>query len=112
MLAADDSAARVSVAADRVHQALSAWDAANLSRCAQCRELLHAAVAELTVVDPGKRLPKSVAKPLNQLRTDVQLLSRLVDAASSFNRGMTVYTGGGESALLESAGQSANQRLA
>jgi hypothetical protein len=74
-----------------VRQARKSWDATSLSGCAQCAEDLRLAVAEMEgacTAAPQGPPPAGTQVRLDRLRTDVDQLSRLVDSAMAFYRGL------------------------
>jgi hypothetical protein len=74
-----------------VRQAQKSWDATSLSGCAECAQGLRLAVAEMegacAVALQGPP-PAGTETRLERLRSDVDQLSRLVDSAMAFYRGM------------------------
>ncbi len=99
MTAGDQIGEHVGRAQSHVHGALSDWDAGSLPRCEECCELLRRAIGELEgawkAAENG--LPASVAvkKRLYQLRADVGVMIRLVDASTAFCRGLALRIGAG-----------------
>lgn len=74
-----------------VRQARKSWDATSISRCAECAEGLRLAVAEMEgacAAAPRGPAPAGTQIRLERLRGDVDQLSRLVDSAMAFYRGM------------------------
>ena len=74
-----------------VRQARKSWDATSLSACAGCADGLRLAVAEMEgacAAAPQGPAPAGTQIRLQRLQTDVDQLSRLVDSAMAFYRGM------------------------
>ena len=73
-----------------VRQAQKSWDATSLSGCAECAEGLRLAVAEMEGACAALQgpPPAGTGRRLERLRSDVDQLSRLVDSAMAFYRGM------------------------
>jgi len=80
-----------------MHGALKNWDAANLPRCEECCELLRGAIAELEgawrAAQEGAPASVAVKKRLYQLRADIGVMIRLVDASTAFCRGLALRIG-------------------
>ena len=74
-----------------VRQARKSWDATSIPACAECAEGLRLAVAEMESVcaaAPRGSAPAGTQIRLERLRADVDQLSRLVDSAMAFYRGL------------------------
>jgi hypothetical protein len=89
---------RVGRAEAHVAAALRVWRADQTSRCDECRLSLQTAIRELEDAgrDAGQVGSIAVAplrQRLEQLQADVERLTRLVDAATAFCRGMTLTIG-------------------
>ena len=95
----DQLAERVGRAQDHMHGALKNWDACSLPRCEECCELLRRAIGELEgawqAAEKGAPASAAVKKRLYQLRADVAVMVRLVDAATAFCRGLALRIGAG-----------------
>ena len=102
MTAASQLGERVGRAESSIRGALKNWDAADLPRCEECCELLRAAIGELEgawrSAQQGAPASAAVKKRLYQLRTDIGVMIRLVDASTAFCRGLALRIGaaGGE----------------
>jgi len=78
------------------------WDATSISACAECGEQLQRAIDQMNVACEAAGSASAAATArLQRLRSDVEELSRLVDAAIAFGRGLTLRTGGPELADSE-----------
>ena len=81
----------------RTHDALKNWDASSLPRCEECCELLRGAIAELEgawrAAESGASRSAGTRKRLYQLRADVGVMIRLVDASTAFCRGLALRIG-------------------
>jgi hypothetical protein len=90
-------------AESHVRGALSNWDAGSLPRCEECCELLRRAIGELEdawrAAENGVPASVVVKKRLYQLRADVAVMIRLVDAATAFCRGLALRIGTGGNAV-------------
>ncbi len=89
---------RVARAEAHVQAALRLWRAGQPSRCDECCLSLRTAIAELQDVqrDPprGAAIPvASLANRLKKLKADIDRLTRLVDSAAAFCRGMALTMG-------------------
>jgi hypothetical protein len=86
-------------AESHVRGALKKWDAANLPRCEECCELLRGAIGELEgawqSAQQGAPASVAVKKRLYQLRADIGVMIRLVDASTAFCRGLALRIGAG-----------------
>jgi len=87
----------VGCAESHIRGALENWDAANLPRCEECCELLRGAIVELEgawrSALEGAPASVPVAKRLYQLRADIGVMIRLVDASTAFCRGLALRIG-------------------
>ena len=103
MTAGDQLGEHVGRAQSHVHSALSNWDAGSLPRCEECCELLRRAIGELEDAwhAAENSVPASVVvkKRLYQLRADVGVMIRLVDASTAFCRGLALRIGAGGNAV-------------
>ena len=101
MSAADQLGECVGRAESHMHGALKNWDAGSLPRCQECCELLRRAIAELEgawqAAEKGAPASVAVKKRLYQLRADVGVMVRLVDASTAFCRGLALRIGAGGS---------------
>ncbi len=101
MTAADQLGECVGRAESHMHGALKNWDAGSLPRCQECCELLRRAIAELEgawqAAEKGAPASVAVKKRLYQLRADVGVMVRLVDASTAFCRGLALRIGAGGS---------------
>ena len=96
--AAPTPAERISSAQRSVHQALEQWDATDLNRACQCRELLEQAVGELreaarTAPGVPLDLPVGARRALADLKRDAAGMTRVVDACSAFQREVALRMG-------------------
>ena len=84
-----------------LQDALRNWDAGSLPRCEECCELLRRAIGELErawqAAEKGASASVAVKKRLYQLRADVGVMVRLVDASTAFCRGLALRIGAGAS---------------
>jgi hypothetical protein len=90
-----------------MHGALMNWDAGSLPCCEECCELLRSAIGELEgawrAAEEGAPASMGTRKRLYQLRADVGLMVRLVDASTAFCRGLALRIGaGGDEVSAES----------
>lgn len=85
--------ARITAAEGHIRNARQSWDPSSLSACAECAEQLQQATSamqaavEATAAGPT---PSGTRARLERLRSEVEVLSRLVDAATAFNRGLAL----------------------
>jgi len=98
---------RVARAEAHVQAALRLWRADQPSRCDECRLLLGAAIGELQDVqrDPARGAafpPASLGNRVRKIKADIDLLTRLVDSATAFCRGMALTIGRDADALAAS----------
>jgi hypothetical protein len=89
---------RVTRVEAHVAAALALWRAGQPGRCDECGLSLQAAIGELedayrNAGRSGPSLPAPLAQRLERLQTDVNRLTRLVDAATAFCRGMALTIG-------------------
>ena len=89
---------RVARAEAHVQAALRLWRADQPSRCDECCLSLRTAIAELQDVQRrpagGAAVPvASLAKRLKELKADIDRLTRLVDSATAFCRGLALTIG-------------------
>jgi len=101
MMAGDQFGECVGRAENHLHGALKNWDAGSLPRCEECCELLRRAIGELEsawqAAEKGAPASTAVKKRLYQLRADVGVMVRLVDASTAFCRGLALRIGAGAS---------------
>lgn len=99
--------AHIATAEAHVRIAREVWDPSSISACAQCGAQLQQAISEMSAaseaVGAGPAPAGSQAR-LNRLRADVEGLSRLVDAAIAFGRGLALRSAGVEPAGSEREG--------
>ena len=99
MTAGDPLGEYVGRAESHVHGALKNWDAGSLPHCEECCELLRKAIGELEsawqAAEKGAPASAAVKKRLYQLRADVGVMVRLVDASTAFCRGLALRIGAG-----------------
>ena len=91
--------AHIAAAEGHVRRARQLWNPTSVSDCAVCAEQLQRAASEIKAAcqDAADGLATADARVrLDRLRGDVQVLSRLVDAALAFSRGLELRTGGEE----------------
>ena len=85
--------ARITAAEGHIRNARQAWDPSSVPGCAECAEELQQATSamqaalEATAAGPA---PSGTRARLDRLRSDVEVLSRLVDAAIAFSRGLAL----------------------
>ncbi len=91
-----DLLAEVEQAEQHVHNARRNWNPTSLEHCAGCIQELQDAVAAMEsaqrVASQAAGSPEVKAR-LEHLRTDLETLSRAVDATLAFCRGMALRTG-------------------
>lgn len=88
-------------AEEHVESARRSWDATDISRCAECVEYLRQAAGEIQAAQQftGEAAlqahePAAQAKDrLQRLQGSMNRLSRLVDSAIAFHRGLALATG-------------------
>ena len=99
MTTGDRLGEHVGRAESQVHGALKNWDAGSLPHCEECCELLRRAIGELEgawqAAEEGAPASVAVRKRLYQLRADVGVMVRLVDASTAFCRGLALRIGAG-----------------
>jgi len=88
--------AHIARAEGYVAEASRAWDPASVSCCTACAAALERAVAEVQAA--GAAAARGAAAPgartrLERLRSEVERLARLVDAALAFCRGFALRAG-------------------
>ena len=97
MTAGDQLGEHVGRAESHMHGALKNWDAGSLPHCEECWELLRGAIGELEgawrAAEKGAPASVAVRKRLYQLRADVGVMVRLVDASTAFCRGLALRIG-------------------
>ena len=107
MTAQTELLARITLAEGHIRNARHAWDPSSISASAECAEHLQQAIAEMNAAcqaaSNGPAAP-GASQRLARLRSDVEVLSRLVDAAIAFGRGLALRTGGEESVCSEVRG--------
>lgn len=85
--------AHIACAEDSIRQARASWDAVSASAAETCAGHLNQAIAEMAAAGreaiTGRSVP-GVGSRLERLRGDLDSLSRLVDAALAFNRGLAL----------------------
>ncbi len=97
----------IAAAEGHIRNARESWDPANLSACAECADQLQHAIGAMNVASEaanGGLAPLGSKARLGRLRSEVQVLSSLVDAALAFNRGLGLRTCGGQLASAEVTG--------
>jgi len=97
--AGDQLGGHVGRAENHMQGALKKWDAGSLPRCEECCELLRKAIGELEgawrAAEKGAPASVAVKTRLYQLRADVGVMMRLVDASTAFCRGLALRIGAG-----------------
>jgi hypothetical protein len=98
--------ARIAAAEGHIRNARRSWNPASLSACAECTDQLQQAIDAMTVAEAAAEglAPAGFNPRLDRLRADVDILSRLVDAAVAFNRGLALRIGSGQSTVAEVTG--------
>jgi len=90
-----------------IQNARRAWDPTSLSACAECATELQAAIQEMNTACEAATtvvaVPDATSR-LERLRGDVERLSRLVDAAIAFGRGLALRSAADEWAISEVKG--------
>jgi hypothetical protein len=91
----------------RIHNARRCWDPTSLSACAECATQLQAAIEDMNAACEAATtvhgVPDAMAR-LHQMRADIESLSRLVDAAIAFTRGLALRSATSEFAFSELRG--------
>lgn len=82
-----------------IRQALAQWDAADLARVEDSRELLVKAAGDLRIFENAVRagdVPPTVElrSTILAVKQEVAQATRVVDACVAFHRGLTARTGG------------------
>ena len=99
--------AHIARAESHVHEARQAWDPTCMDACQECAEALQRAVAEMEAAcacaTDSPAAPESKPR-LVRLRDEVDVLGRLVDAATAFCRGLELRTTTEEMASSEVEG--------
>jgi hypothetical protein len=83
--------AHIAMAEIHVRDARQAWDPSSLSGCFHCTVHLDRAIGEMKGACEAAAagpVPPGTKTRLSRLRADVETLSRLVDAAMAFSRGL------------------------
>jgi hypothetical protein len=97
----------ISKAEAHIQNARRAWDPTSLSGCADCASELQAAIQEMNTACEAATtvvaVPDATAR-LQRLSGDVERLSRLVDAALAFGRGLALRSAPEEWAVSEVKG--------
>jgi hypothetical protein len=78
-----------------VQQARRSWDPTSLAGCEQCSGHLQKAIDEMAAAQGAAALTPpgpGVKARLVRLRNEVEVLSRLVDSATAFSRGLALRT--------------------
>ena len=94
--------AHLSRAEGRVRNARQCWDPSSLSGCEKCAEQLQHAVDEMTAAYQSAAAgwaDKAARARLERLRGEAEVLSRLVDSAMAFSRGLALRTASEEQAV-------------
>lgn len=90
-----------------IQNARRSWDPTSLSACADCATELQAAIQEMNTACEAATtvvaVPDATAR-LQSLRRDTETLSRLVDAAIAFGRGLGLRSVSEEWAVSEVKG--------
>lgn len=98
--------AHIAMAEIHVRDARQSWDPLSLPGCARCSAHLEQAIGEMqaaceTATGP---IPGDAKIRLGRLRGEVESLSRLVDSATAFNRGLALRSWRGETMASEVQG--------
>jgi len=92
---------RVTRAEAHVRAALHLWRADQPSRCDECCLLLQTAIRDLEDVQRNAAIPLApLGGRLKKLQADINQLTRLVDSAAAFCRGMALTIGRDGSGLV------------
>lgn len=90
-----------------IQNARRSWNPTSLSACADCASELQVAIQEMNTACEAATtvtaVPEAAAR-LERLRGDVERLSRLVDAAIGFGRGLALRSATEEFAISEMKG--------
>ena len=99
--------AYIARAEGHVRNARHCWDPSSLAGCQQCAEQLQQAIEMMTAAqEAATRGPMALeAKArLGSVRSEVEILSRLVDSAMAFSRGLALRMAGEEAVHAELKG--------
>lgn len=91
----------------QVQQARQSWDPTSLAGCEQCSRHLQKAIDEMAAAQrAAAQTPAGpgVKTRLVRLRNEVEVLSRLVDSATAFSRGLALRTASDEAVHSELRG--------
>ena len=90
-----------------VQRARQSWDPTSLAGCEECSGYLQKAIDEMAAAQrAAAQTPAGpgVKARLIRLRNEVEVLSRLVDSATAFSRGLALRTVSGEAVHSELRG--------
>ena len=91
--------AYIARAEDHLRRARQSWDPSSLSGCEQCNRHLQGAIEMMQAAQQSaSRNPvaPSARARLVRLRNEVETLSRLIDSAAAFARGLALRVGSEE----------------
>ncbi len=97
----------IAQAEEHVCKAMQSWDASRPTQCAGCLHHLQQAIESIEQANRAAAcgIVASEAKTrLQQLRREAEVLSKLVDAAMGFYRGLALHSGMDEAIPLRSDG--------
>ena len=85
-------------AEDLVRAALDNWDAGDLKRCSDCGRRLMSAIGEMEAAQSAGPRELAAARGemagrVRRMQAEIGRLSRMVDAASAFARGVALLAG-------------------
>ncbi len=91
--------AHLEQARDRIRQAMTEWNAADLERVDRSRELLMSAVGEMRIFESAVRagdIPPTAElySTILAAKAEVAQVTRVVDACVAFHRGLAALAGG------------------
>src|SRR5690348_14542083 len=99
--------AYIAQAEGHIRNARRSWNPASLAGCEQCAEHLQQAIETMTAAQTaamqGPVAPGAKAR-LSSLRSEIEVLSRLVDSAMAFSRGLALRVASEEAVHAELKG--------
>lgn len=97
----------IGLAEEYVGNARQSWDPSNLRQCFECSSHLDQAIEEMKAAceaAAGGPVPPGTKARLGRLRGEVEVLSRLVDSAIAFGRGLMIRDTGAPAIAAELRG--------
>jgi len=87
--------ARIAAAEGHIRNARKSWNPVSLAACADCAEHLQQAIDEMKAASESAVDAPGAQARFDGVRAEVEELSRLVDAAIAFSRGLALQAGDG-----------------